>query len=140
MRDALGQTINLRTGRVSGTGVHARVYQNNFNYLNGRYNSIAFSDGLSMTGDIISAGFTSFQNRTQFYQWNYNGVNCFTVLRPQGITNFGLIPMDGFEYVLSGSTRNMTKWLMMNDSKEKTIIKRWNDFCGWESRLAWRCK
>lgn len=140
MRDALGQTINQRTGRVSSTGIDKHIKENNLNYLYGKYNPSALSDGLNMINNIVSAGFTSFQNQTRFYQWSYNGVNCFTVFRSQNITDFNLAPMSRMDYYFNLSVRNMGEWLMMEDSAMKKFIKGWNNVWGWESSFTWRCK
>jgi len=140
MRDALGQTINQRTGRVSGTGFNEDMIDSQRNYLGGKYNTGALADAFGMARDIVSAGFTSFQNQTRFYQWSYNGVNCFTVFRSQNITDFNLAPMSRMDYYFNLSVRNMGEWLMMEDSAMKKFIKGWNNVWGWESSFTWRCK
>lgn len=50
--------------------------------------------------------------------------------------NFTQVPISAMNYAINDTYKNMISYMNTPDSSSKKRWKRWNDFIGWNSKLA----
>lgn len=125
--------LNYNHTKVVGHGVDKDILDEQKAYSAFKFDEYTAANVVGYATEFVNGASVSFNSKTQFDLYNYNGVNFFTVTAPVSVVDLRRSSVSAEQFYFSMSMKNMEQWITLPQSKEKDSIYKWNNFWGWDS-------